>query len=400
MRCFPTEHALELFLAGDQNGRVAGTAWAQFARDLAAGDAFRRSDNFQDREATAVADVEGFAGNAVDLLKSADVRIGNIEHMDVIADAGAVRRGLVSAEDIDMGQSTVGGIENPGNEMSFHAMMLDAFLGCSGSVEIAETHIFESGVELVIGQNLFEHELGFAIRIDGRLPMVFRDGNDFGFAVSGGSGRKNEFLDAVARDRIEQVHTPGHVRGVENTRLAYRFGDQGFGGKGHHRSNPVVRQAALKGKKNKVSTAAHAELTKQVRNVKLHSTFRNVELAGNLFVRKIFEQGIENLLLAAAQIRDGIGLQATALAGEDGINESGKKLPGDPESSASHERESPDQLVPGFDVGEKAFHSETQERKTVGVVVLLADNNEAGLPIAFANIGQERSGGGPCLLPR
>src|SRR6266436_8560378 len=245
MRCFPTEHALELFLAGDQNGRVAGTAWAQFARDLAAGDAFRRSDNFQDREATAVADVEGFAGNAVDLLKSADVRIGNIEHMDVIADAGAVRRGIVSAEDIDMGQSTAGGIENPGDEMSFHAMMLAAFLGCSGSVEITETHIFESGVELVIGQNLFEHELGFAIRIDGRLPMVFRYGNDFGLAISGCRGRKDEFFYAVAGDSIKQAHPTGHVRGVENTRLAYGFGDQGLGGEVHHSVNLVLREDAF-----------------------------------------------------------------------------------------------------------------------------------------------------------
>src|SRR6266513_6215405 len=49
-----------------------------------------------------------------------------------------------------------------------------------------------------------------------------------------------------------------------------------------------LRQAALKRKKNKVGTAAHAEFTEQVRNVKLHSAFRDVELAGNLFVRKIF----------------------------------------------------------------------------------------------------------------
>src|SRR5467141_3565888 len=240
MRCFPTEHALELFLAGDQNGRVAGTAWAQFAGNLAAGDAFRRSDNFQDREATAVADVEGFAGNAVDLLKSADVGIGDIKHVDVIADAGSVWCRVVRAEDVDMGQSTAGGIENPGNEMSFHAMMLAAFLGGSGSVEIAEAHVFESGVELEIGQNLFEHELGFTIGIDGRLPMVFGDGNDFRFAIGGGSGRKNEFLDAVARDGIEQVHTTGHVRGVKNTRLAYGFGDQGLGGEVHHSINLVL----------------------------------------------------------------------------------------------------------------------------------------------------------------
>src|SRR5216684_1567326 len=128
MRCFPTEHALELFLAGDQNGRVAGAPRSEFARDLAAGDALGGIDNFQDRESTAVADVEGFAGNAVDLLKRADVGIGDIEHVDVIANAGSVRRGVIRAEDVDMRQATGSGIENPWNDVSFHAMMLAAFL--------------------------------------------------------------------------------------------------------------------------------------------------------------------------------------------------------------------------------------------------------------------------------
>src|ERR1700687_1786111 len=242
MLCFPTEHALELFLAGNENSGITRTARTQFARDLATGDTLRRSDNFQDREATAVADIEGFAGNAVDFLKSADVRIGDIEHVYVVADAGAVRRGIVSAEDIDMGQSSVGGIEDTGNEMSFHAMMLAAFLGGSGSVEIAEGHILESGGDLVIRQNLLEHELGFTIRIDGRLPMVFGDGNDFGFAISGCSEEKMNFFYAVARDRIEQVHATGHVRGVKNTRLGYGFGDQGLGGEVHHGVNLVLRE--------------------------------------------------------------------------------------------------------------------------------------------------------------
>src|SRR5438132_9605025 len=98
-----------------------------------------------------------------------------------------------------------------------------------------------------------------------------------------------------------------------------------------------LRQAALKGKKNEVGTAANTEFVEQVRNMKLHGALRNVELAGNLFVRKILQQRIENFLLATAQIRDGIGLQAAALAGKDGINESGEKLAWNPESSAGNQ---------------------------------------------------------------
>src|SRR5712692_6562135 len=164
---FPAEGTLEFFLAGNQHSGISGTARTQLARDFAAGDALRRSDNFQDREAAAVAHVEGFAGNAIDLLKRADVRIGDIEHVDVVAEAGSVRCGIVRAEDIDMGQSAASGVENPRNEMSFDAMMLAAFLGGSGSVEIAEGHVLEPGVDVVIRENLFEYELGFTVGVDG-----------------------------------------------------------------------------------------------------------------------------------------------------------------------------------------------------------------------------------------
>ncbi len=58
-------------------------------------------------------------------------------------------------------------------------------------------------------------------------------------------------------------------------------------------------QAALEGKQNQVGAAADTEFVEQVRNVELYGAFGDVELAGDLFVRKIFEQGIENFLLAA-----------------------------------------------------------------------------------------------------
>src|SRR5712692_8983572 len=167
MRGFPTESTLEFFLAGNENSRITGAAGTEFTRDFAASDALRCIDDLQNREPAAVADVEGFARDAVDFLESAEVGIGDVEDVNVIADAGSVGCGVVRAEDIDMGQATGGGIENPGNEMSFHAMVLAALLGGSGSVEIAEGHAVEPGIELVIRQNLFEYELGFSVRVDG-----------------------------------------------------------------------------------------------------------------------------------------------------------------------------------------------------------------------------------------
>jgi len=41
------------------------------------------------------------------------------------------------------------------------------------------------------------------------------------------------------------------------------------------------------------------------------------ELVGDFFVGLIFEEGVENFLFAAAEIGDGVGLQATTLIGQD-----------------------------------------------------------------------------------
>src|SRR6266849_4168042 len=162
--------------------------------------------------------------------------------MDIVADAGSVRRGIVGAENVHLGNTAAGGIENARNDVSFHAMMLAAVLGGSGSIEIAQGQIVESSVGLVIRQNPLENEFGFSVRVDGGFAMVFGNGNDFGFAVSGGGGGENKFLHAVAGDGIEQIHTAGHVGGVENTGLADGFGDQGLGGEVHHGINLVLRE--------------------------------------------------------------------------------------------------------------------------------------------------------------
>src|SRR5713226_6296353 len=246
MRGFPTESMLEFFLAGNENSGITGAAGTEFTRDFAASDALRCIDDLQNREPAAVAYVEGFARDAVDFLESAEVGIGDVEDVNVIADAGSVRCGIVGAEDIDMGNSAAGGIENAGNDVSLHTMMLAAFLGGSGSVEIAEGHVVEPGIGLVIPENLFENEFGFSVRVDGRFPMVFGNGNDFRFAVRGSGGREDEFFYAVAGDGIEQIHTAGHIGGVENTWFADGFGHESLGGEVHHGVDFVLSEDGFK----------------------------------------------------------------------------------------------------------------------------------------------------------
>ncbi len=127
--------------------------------------------------------------------------------------------------------------------------------------------------------------------------------------------------------------------------------------------------------------------------MELDGALGNVQLAGDLLVGEIFKEGIEDFLLAAAEIGDGVGAEAAALAREDRVHESRKQRAGHPEAAIGHKREGAGELFAGFDVGEQTLDAEAKERIAAGFGVFIGDNDEAGLWIAFEDIGDERAGG-------
>src|SRR5260370_7379667 len=235
MRSLPAEDALELSLAGDQDGRIAGAPRPELAGNLATGDALGGRNHFQNGKAAALAHVEGLAGNAVDLFERADVGMSDVEEVEVIEKGSAIGSRGVRSEDVDMRDDAGGSVQYPRDEMSFDAMMLAALLRSSCGVEIAERNVLETGVELIVRENLFEHELRFSVRIDGRLAMIFGNGNDFRFAIGGRGGRKNKSFYAAAGNGVGQGQPAGDDGGVGNTRHTYRVGDQGLGGEVNYR---------------------------------------------------------------------------------------------------------------------------------------------------------------------
>jgi hypothetical protein len=122
MPSFPAEHAVKFVLTGDEHGGIAGAARRDFARNFATGDFFRGVDDFEDGKTAAVADIESFTGDRFNGFESAEVGVGDIQDVNVIADASAVRRGVVRTEDFDVGNEAHGGVENLGDEMGFDTM--------------------------------------------------------------------------------------------------------------------------------------------------------------------------------------------------------------------------------------------------------------------------------------
>ena len=69
-----------------------------------------------------------------------------------------------------------------------------------------------------------------------------------------------------------------------------------------------MRQTALKGEKDQICAATHTEFAEQIGDVEFYGALGDIELAGDLFVGKIFEQAVEDFLFATAKIGDRVGL--------------------------------------------------------------------------------------------
>jgi hypothetical protein len=154
-----------------------------------------------------------------------------------------------------------------------------------------------------------------------------------------------------------------------------------------------LRHATLEGQKDQVGATANAEFIEQVGNVKLYGALGNIEFAGDFFVGEILEQRIENFLFAAAKIGDGFGLEAPALTGEDGVDETRKHGTGHPETTLGNERKGAGKLIASFGVGEDTFYAETQQGVSIGFVDGVAHDDEAGVRVAFQDVGEQSTGG-------
>ena len=109
--------------------------------------------------------------------------------------------------------------------------------------------------------------------------------------------------------------------------------------------------------------------------MKLYRALRDIQLAGDFFVREIFQQRIQHFLFAPAQVGHGVRLQPAPLARQNGIHESREQLPRHPKPAISNQGQRANQLLPCFHVGEQPLHTQAQQRKAVGFRVVFADDN-------------------------
>ena len=160
------------------------------------------------------------------------VGLGEVEDVDVVADAGAVGGGVVVAEDGESWDFPGDGHEGARDEVGFGFVVFadGGVIGAAAGIEVAEHDVVDAAGVDAVEEDAFEHEFAHAVGVDGCLGVGFVHGDEDGVAVGGAGGGEDELAGVVALHGFEQRERGGEVVAVVFERIRDRFADEGVGG--------------------------------------------------------------------------------------------------------------------------------------------------------------------------
>src|SRR5436853_196992 len=121
------------------------------------------------------------------MLDRAGVCVGQIDHVNEVANTGSVARVVVSAQDLKMGSAAQCSFDRNGYRVSFRRMPFanSSFGVCAGGIEVAQDAGSKTLVTVEIVQYLFDDEFASAIRIDWALNVSLIHGYRYGNSICG-----------------------------------------------------------------------------------------------------------------------------------------------------------------------------------------------------------------------
>ena len=155
------------------------------------------------------------------------MRRRQIAHMDIVADAGPVGRGVVVAEDGDVRARAGRGLQHQRDQVCLGVVLLARLARCVGArgVEIAQRHRRHSVGCTSIPQDHLAHQLGAAVGIDRLLPHVLDHRQPLGQAVGRAAAGKDDRAHVVGTHRLDERHHGSDVVAVVQRGLAVGFAD-------------------------------------------------------------------------------------------------------------------------------------------------------------------------------
>lgn len=181
--------------------------------------------NLHDGVAVADAKVVACAGI---FFERKDVRGGEVDDVDEVADAGAVGCGVLVAIDGDFFGLAERNFEDIGDEVGFDAVVFAKFFGGAGGVKVSQGNVVDAVNFFVPLEDLFKDEFGVAVGIDRFLRQTFVHRNFFRNSIGGAGGGEDDFFAAGVDHAVEEIDAADDVDLVVEGGVFHGFGDERF----------------------------------------------------------------------------------------------------------------------------------------------------------------------------
>ena len=224
----PAQQLFRFFRGGVAFGHVAGAAGVDDVGDGDVVGRFKRADDVQHAVAAARAQVEHLrAGVGGGVAQGGQVAAGQVHHVDVIPDAGAVGGGVIVAEHMELLQPTGGHAGDIWQQIIGDALgqLTDQAGGVGADgVEIAQQHHRQLRVGGgLIPEDLLNHIFRPAVGVGAAGGHLLGKGDALRYAVDRGGGTEHDGVDVVVGHGLQQRQGGVQIIAVVFQRQLHRF---------------------------------------------------------------------------------------------------------------------------------------------------------------------------------
>lgn len=215
---------------GVAGGNITGAARRQLVRNRATAGLFKGLDDIEHAVAGPGAEVHRKALRLVQAGQRLEMPERQIDNVNVVAHAGAIRRRVIVAPDLQLLAPADGDLGDEGHQVVRDALRVFADQAAfvrADRVEVAQDADPPGGVGAVeVAQHVFDDQLGPAVGVGCRERVIFGQRQALWVAVDGGGGTEDEGLDTAFAHGAEQAMRADDVVVVVFERFFDGFADR------------------------------------------------------------------------------------------------------------------------------------------------------------------------------
>src|SRR5262245_17828797 len=155
-----------------QHRRISGTSPAQDMRDAPFDHRLGGTNDLHHGIAGLAADVEAVEADLIDVIERGQMGSCDIRHVDVIANAGAIRSRVISPVNRQGSAFSGGRGKRQRNQVSLLRPIFAVSGGSARGIEVAETDGTKAVGTVKPGEAPLEHQFRFAVRVDRLQRMI------------------------------------------------------------------------------------------------------------------------------------------------------------------------------------------------------------------------------------